>query len=178
MSFRLLLALALSLAMHGVLLLPDMLKRFSVAPPRPVLQASLRLPPRPDPAPAPLLKNTLEDDAPRKEAASVKTPPPAAPPKPSPKPGPVKKVTQREMQAVQRKLSQYIYYPEAARQRGLEGTVEVFVELAADGSVDDVRLIRGTGHAILDNAAIKGFYAVGRLPGTSARWSYSFRLVP
>jgi len=39
MPLRLIFAFALSLALHGVLFFPDILKRNSVAPPRPALQA-------------------------------------------------------------------------------------------------------------------------------------------
>jgi protein TonB len=180
MPSRLILALALSFALHGVLLLPGILKRFPVAPPRPALQASLRLPPQPERPPEPLLKNTL--DAEDEVAAEKKPPPPAPPPPPAVRPAPApaaeKIVTKREIKAAQRKLSEYIYYPETARQQGWEGTVQLFIELSGDGRVEDVRVISSSGHAILDNAAIKGFYAVGKLPGKSGTWSYTFRLVP
>ena len=166
---RLIPALALSLALHGALILPDILKRLAVAPPRPALQASLRLPPRPEALPEPLLKNTLD---PEDKAPEIKKPPPPVPPLPS------KAIAKREVQAAQWKLSKYIFYPETARQQGLEGTVQLFVELSVDGSVEDVRVITSSGHAVLDNAAIKGFYAVGKLPGKSNMWYYTFRLVP
>ena len=48
MPLRLSIAIALSLALHGVLLLPDLLKRLAAAPPPPPLQATLRLPPKPE----------------------------------------------------------------------------------------------------------------------------------
>ena len=173
---RLIIALAFSLALHGILLLPDVFN--AVAPPRPVLQASLRLPPLPPPpvpeeAPKefePLLKNTLDEQAPEE----VK---PLAPPRP-PKPETKSKVSvsQREMQDAQKKLSRYVYYPEQARKLGLEGTVMLYVELLSDGRVDDVRIVSSSGYAILDNAAIKGFYAAGKLPGKSDTWAYTFRL--
>ena len=172
MPSRLVIAFALSLALHGVLLLPDLLKRLAVAPPPPALQATLRLPPKPEPPPEPLLKNTLDED----EPSQPKVPPPkttALPQKKSAKPDPLK----REIEQAKRKLSQYIFYPETARRQGLQGTVTVFVELSADGSVEDVRVISSTGYPVLDNAAIKGFYAVGKLPGKSDKWSYVFRLI-
>ena len=39
-----------------------------------------------------------------------------------------------------------------------------------------IRVVSSSGFPILDNAAIKGFYAVGRLPGKSDTWSYTFHL--
>ena len=59
---------------------------------------------------------------------------------------------------------------------GIEGTVVLFVDLSREGKVEDVRVVSSSGFPILDNAAIKGFYAVGRLPGKSDTWSYTFHL--
>lgn len=177
MPLRLIIALTLSLVLHGSLLVSDV---FKLAPPlpRPALQASLRRPPEsaqpaePQPAPDSLLKNTIEEKPPREEA-----------PKP-PRPAVKKKaetrgtqpLTRHEIRAVQQKLSEYVFYPEQARAMGIEGTVVLFVELTNDGAVKDVRVVSSSGHPILDNAAIKGFYAIGRLPGISDTWSYTFRL--
>lgn len=44
-------------------------------------------------------------------------------------------------------------YPEAARQRGQEGTVEVLVHISEKGLVDHVELERSSGHEWLDQAA-------------------------
>ena len=119
-----------------------------------------------------MLKNTFEHE----EVAKIEPPPkPAKPVKAQAAP---KAVSKRELQAVQRKLAKYIFYPEKAVQQGLEGTVRVLVVLDAGGNVEDVRLIASSGHAILDNAAIKGFYAIGKLPGTTGEWAYTFTLLP
>ena len=172
MLSRLVIAFALSLALHGALLTPDLLKRLAAAPLHPPLQARLRLPPEPLPEPEPLLKNTFESEAPAKIE-----PPPSAdkPAKTQARPRPVLK---REMEAVQKKLSKYIFYPEKAVQQGLEGTVRLFVVLDGEGHVEEVQLLASSGHSILDNAAIKGFYAIGKLPGKSGEWAYTFRLLP
>ncbi len=155
---RLIFALALSLALHGVLFFPDILKRFSVAPPRPALQATLRLPPQAEIASNTLLKNTLD----REEAPAVeKTPPPE--PRPSPK------LAKREVQAAQRKLSEHLFYPPEAIARGIEGEVRLILKLSADGAVDDVSVAASSGHALLDNAAIKAAYAMGKLTGARSR---------
>ena len=178
MQFRLIIALTLSLVLHGSLLLTDALKS-SPPPAAPVLRASLRQPPEPPPLPEtppqvetdPLVKNTLDEEAPEKK-------PPEPPPPREKKAPPNKNKTslQREIQSFQKKLSKYIFYPEQARKLGLEGTVELFVELAEDGSVRDIRVVSSSGFPILDNAAIKGFYAVGAVPGKSDIWSYTFQL--
>ena len=165
MPLRLILALALSLAVHSALFLPDILKRFSVAPPRPALQATLRLPPLPEvPTADPLLKNTIDpEDAPQVYAP----PPPLTPARP-----PVaqaKSVARRDVQVAQRKLSEHLFYPPEAVARGLEGEVRLIVKLNADGGVDDVIVAASSGYSILDNAAVKAAYAMGRLTGASSR---------
>lgn len=177
MPLRLIIALTLSLVLHGSLLVVDAFKPAKPTSPPP-LRATLRLPPEPtrpaEPPPIPdaLLKNTIEEEAPRVEAK--KPPPPIAERKTSaPR---AKTPTPREIRAVQKKLAEFVFYPEQARKMGIEGTVVLFVELAADGQVQDVRVVSSSGYPILDNAAIKGFYAVGRLPGTSDTWSYTFHL--
>ena len=172
MPSRLIIAFALSFALHAALLTPGLLKRLAAAPPRPALQAVLRLPPMPPPEPEPLLKNTFEHE----ETAKIEPPP--KPPKPTKAQATPKAVVQRDMRAAQKKLEKYIFYPEKAVQQGLEGTVRVLVVLDAGGNVEDVRLIASSGHAILDNAAIKGFYAIGRLPGETGEWAYTFTLLP
>lgn len=168
MSRRLILAIALSLALHGGLLLPDALKRLTAAPPPPALQATLRLPPRPETSAEPLLKNTLDDEPAPK---TVKAPTPAPEPKKSAaKPQPkTKPVIKREVQAAQKKLAQHLYYPPEAVARGIEGEVRLRITLTEDGSIADVNIAASSGHPILDNAAIKAAYATGRLSGATTR---------
>jgi protein TonB len=176
MSRPLIIALTLSLVLHSGLLFMRAF-HFSPAPRLPALLASLRLPPElaklPEPPPDAdtLFKNTIEDESPEKL--------PPTPPLPKENPGipaPSAVPDKREMEAVRKKLSEYVFYPEQARQLGIEGTVTLFVELSDDGRVEDVRLVESSGYPILDNAAIKGFYAVGRLPGKSDYWDYTFVL--
>ena len=160
MLLRLTLALALSLAIHGTLLLPDLLKRFAAAPPRPALQATLRLPPKPENVPVEqLLKNTL-DTSENQRPAGVEAR--------KPQPG-LRSANRREVQSAQRKLASHLYYPPEAITRGLEGEVRLILKLAADGSVDDIHLAASSGHTILDNAAVKAAYAMGALTGVSSR---------
>jgi len=170
MTLRLLPALALSLALHIGIFLPDLVNRLAPAPPPPTVLATLRLLPRPEVAPAEaLLKNTIDEET----APIDKPPPPPRAEKPKTR---ALSVSKREIQIAQRKLSKYIFYPEEARRQGLQGTVQLYVELSDEGSVEDVRVIFSSGYAILDSAAIKGFYAVGKLPGRSDKWNYTFRL--
>lgn len=159
MSPHLILAYALSLALHGSLLLPDLLKRQPAPPPPPALQARLRLPPVPELPPEPLLKNTLEEEA----QPTLEAPPP-------PKPQPTEKTpARRDVQAAQRKLSEHLFYPPEAVARGLEGEVRLILTLSASGSVEDVAVAASSGHPVLDNAAIRAAYAMGKLSGSPSR---------
>jgi protein TonB len=48
-----------------------------------------------------------------------------------------------------------INYPEEARRRGLSGDLVLDVVLTANGSLDEVKLIRSSGHKLLDDAAMR-----------------------
>jgi len=160
MPTRLILAFLLSFALHGMLLFPGLLKRFAAAAPPPVLQATLRPPPKRESVPEdPILKDTLAED----EAKPVAKPRP-----PAPKPAPMAS-SRREVQAAQRKLSQHLFYPAEAVERGIEGEVRLILKLSAEGRVLSVAVGSGSGYSVLDNAAVRAAYAMGNLGGGEAR---------
>lgn len=169
MPHRLTLALALSLALHGAALLPDIFKRRPAPPPQPALQARLRLPPAPEPPRAePLLKNTIDEET-APEAVEPPPPKPVEPArKPEPKPAP-KNTVKRDVQIAQRKLSEHQFYPPAAIAQNLEGEVVLIIKLSDSGEVLDASVAASSGHAILDNAAIRDAYAMGSLTGVTSR---------
>lgn len=163
MPSRLIFALALSLALHGGLFLVDAFKRLSAAPPRQALQAVLRPLPEPEtPPPDPVLKNTLEAD--ETPPAAAKPPPPAKTPQAD-----RRNAGQREVRAAQKKLSKHLYYPPEAAGRGIEGDVHLLLTLAPGGRIVDVHIAAGSGHPVLDNAAVKAAYAMGAVGETGAR---------
>lgn len=165
---RLVLAFAASLLLHAAALVDG-----PAAPPArlsaPPLQATLRLPPA---APAPaetLLKNTLDDESERPLARPPESPPamaPTAAPKAAPQPA---KAPVRQVQAAQKKLAEHLYYPAEAIAGNLEGEVRLILTLAPDGGIADVQLAASSGHRLLDDAAIRAAWAMGRLPGVAAR---------
>lgn len=167
----LLLAFTASLLLHAAVLWGGALNQLLNPPPVRVLQASLRLPPVEAPPAEPLIKNTLDRD----EAKPEETPPaPEIKPPPVPKPAPPTpakpaKAEKRQVRAAQQKIAQHLYYPAEAVARGLEGEVRLILSLGEDGTVNDVLVASSSGHALLDNAAIKAAYAMGRLSGVSAR---------
>jgi len=58
------------------------------------------------------------------------------------------------LRAMRRQIEQAKVYPEAARRRETEGTVELRFRIAPDGSVQAVEIVHSSGHAILDESAI------------------------
>ncbi len=59
------------------------------------------------------------------------------------------------LDAIRRRIERTIFYPNEARRRGIEGTVELLFTLSADGHVQGVWVLRSSGSPILDEAAIQ-----------------------
>lgn len=177
---RLLLSVAVSLALHAATLGAGAFAGRQKPPPAPLLHASLRLPASEIQAAAALVKNTLTAD----ETKPEPLPPPAA--KAAVRPDPARqsaaagqRAEKRRIQAAQRRLAEHTYYPPEAIARGIEGDVRLLLVLADDGAVADVHIAASSGHALLDRAAVGAAYAMGRLPGAGAReliLPVSFRL--
>ena len=228
--FRLIIAFALSLILHGSLLISDAFRRLPLRPSPPPLQVMLRTPepapeltpPTPEPAADVLLKNTLAaakektpeirptpdltppEPTPIPKPTPTPTTPKVTPPTPAPrpdfhKPAPEKRPPARNarqpdkphpradsrqpagappLATVQRKLAEFVFYPEEARIQGIEGTVYLFIQLGPDCTVEDVRIDGSSGSRLLDKAAEKGAWAIHQLPGCrSGVYPYIFRLV-
>ena len=75
-------------------------------------------------------------------------------------------------------------YPEGARQRGEEGDVTLELDVSANGTVDDVRIVASCGFAELEQAAVQAakrarFTPARRGPANvpaTARLTLTFRL--
>ncbi len=57
-----------------------------------------------------------------------------------------------------------LVYPAPARRRGLTGVVELEIRLGLDGSVERITVARSSGHALLDQAAVRGVAAAAPFP--------------
>jgi len=68
------------------------------------------------------------------------------------------------LQRFRRRVQEMLVYPLAARRQGLGGTVELDVWLEATGRVRDVRIVRSSSHALLDEAAVEAIRRLGPLP--------------
>ncbi|GAB2182590.1 hypothetical protein DLREEDagrD3_28130 [Denitratisoma sp. agr-D3] len=158
-------ALLLSLLGHGLVLFSSALK----LPPPPPAPLTVDLPPTAAPIAEPLLKNTLE----------TAEPAPAKPADPPPqgernapavnKPATSKNSVRNPVEAAQRKLAQHLYYPPQAIAAGLEGEVRLLLSLDPTGRIVDAEVAASSGHAILDQAALRAAWAMGSLSGVEKK---------
>lgn len=55
-------------------------------------------------------------------------------------------------------------YPASARHSGIEGSVKISFRIRSDGSLDFVKILAGSGHDVLDQAALKAVREAAPLP--------------
>lgn len=168
---RLLIALTLSLLLHGLPWLPGLI----LAPNKPStaaipLSASLRPPASPPPAAPPL--SLPEPPRPTPPAAPQA---PAKPPKPPAKapansaPGRPQSWTQAVRQQLKKLDAQGLFYPAEAIARGLQGEVLVLLIIDENGQVVAARVEQGSGHRLLDDAALRAVRSLRSLPADAPR---------
>jgi pilus assembly protein CpaC len=58
------------------------------------------------------------------------------------------------IKAVQLKILNAVYYPKEAKELGWEGTVNLLLRLASDGTLKDARVLQSSGYKLLDEAAL------------------------
>ena len=168
-DYRLTLALTASLLLH---LTPFIRELIAEAPsptpppaPRP-LEARLRPPP-----PPPAAELMLPEEIPT-PPERPKPPPPPPPERPSTKPAARPASWQQEIRKQFRKQDERgEFYPAEAVARGLEGEVLVLLILDADGQVAAARIEQGSGHRLLDDAALRAVRALHSLPSDAPRES-------
>lgn len=158
-------ALALSALTHALFLLwPERTAEAPRAAPAPALQARLQTAPaaapraaEPEPA-EPLLKDTRSEQT-----------------EPAPRPPAVVRAprsttaTAEAREQAQQKLNRHVFYPPEAIERELEGEVTLRLLLDASGRVIDAAVLAGSGHAILDRAALEAARQIGRIDAGGAR---------
>ena len=133
-----------------------------------ILHARLLLPPIPSPAET-LEKNTLDDEpeAQAPERAAVERGDGITP-------------RSQKLESADKKHSDRVLYPPEAFAMGLEGEAILLVELDAQGRIAQVSIGSSSGHAILDEAAIRYVREMGSLgPGLSGQtiaYPVAFRL--
>lgn len=168
-GFRLLAAYLASVALHLLPAMPALMAQ----PPRPLPPSpmpSLNVALRPPPLPP------LKLPEPPKEASSERTPPPAPNKQQRPPPPPAHKPAARTASWTEqirqhiRKLDQAgQFYPAEAIQRGIQGDVDVLMVLDEAGKVVAARVEHGSGHAILDEAALRAIRSLTSVPADAPR---------
>lgn len=156
-------ALALSALLHGLLLTLPARDDEAPTPAPPRLQARLATSPTPAarevPPAEPLLKDTISD---RKEEIRPASPPLSA----TARAGHAARARAREQ--ARQQLNRQVFYPPEAVERGLEGEVKLRLRLDATGRVIDAAVLSGSGHAVLDQAALVAARQIGRIDAGGA----------
>lgn len=165
-DFRLFAALVLSLSLH---LLP-LLQNFNFDQKLPSTAAMLKAELR-QPAPPPAAAAMPPLDLPKPRSTPENTPKPTPPPKPQSRPTP--HTTQTWTQAVREHLKKLDsagqFYPAQAIAQGLEGEVQVLLIINESGTVSAARVEQSSGHAILDEAALRAVRSLRSLPADAPR---------
>lgn len=82
------------------------------------------------------------------------------------------------LRRAQSALSAHLFYPPEAVAQGLEGDVILLLTLAEGGQLVSATIARGSGHALLDRAALDAVRHIGALPGNPRQTLFpvNFRL--
>lgn len=168
-EYRLFAALALSLTLHLLPFVPNFDFEQKKPPTVAFTVAELRPPPA-TPATPPLSL----PEPPKPAAAEVaKASAPEKPAKSPPEPKPAAKTPTSWTQAVREHLKKLDaagqFYPAEAIAQGLQGQVDVLLIIDETGKVAAARVEQGSGHAILDEAALRAVRSLQSLPADAPR---------
>lgn len=162
---RLLLALAASLLLHILPIVAPLIPATPPPPNAPPLAATLRPPP---PAPLPPPPPLMLPDQPKPSTTTPKPPRPRPEQREKP-PIAAKTWTQAIRQHLKKLDDSGRFYPEEAIARGLEGEVLVLIIIDESGQVTAARVEQGSGHRILDDAALRAVRSLRSLPADAPR---------
>jgi protein TonB len=143
-------------------------------PPKPPPEARTPVPEKPAPAPPPpkpveppAAPPPLPPTASRDEA--VGRPLDLSIPS-DPRTRTAERLSPQELNETLTRLSETMLYPSEALRRGLEGEVVILVELGPEGRINNAAIASGSGHALLDDAAVRAVRKLGSLgPSTANR---------
>jgi protein TonB len=141
------------------------LRAAPVPPPRRIIDAMLILPEIKVPVQeSPPAQPLVPEPAAPQQSPDPAVMPAQAPPAP-PATGTAAAPPQRHPAARPTVPDPLAFYPPEAVLRGIEGDVDVSIRLDAAGNVVAARVGRGSGHAILDEAAVRAALTLKGLPG-------------
>jgi protein TonB len=70
----------------------------------------------------------------------------------------------RNYRYIQRRIRDKLVYPAPARKAGIQGVTELSFTIHEDGRVSAVRVLKSSGHVVLDEAAVETIYAAAPFP--------------
>lgn len=159
-EYRLFAALALSLLLHLLPFLPYSTTPAAKPEGALPLQAELRKPaPRVDQPPLPL-------KLPEAQAPAENTKPKPLPAKSA---NPPKTLNHAVREHLRKLDAAGQFYPAEAIARGLEGDVQILLVLDESGKVVAARVEQSSGHALLDEAALRAVRSLSSIPADSPR---------
>ncbi|GMQ99870.1 MAG: hypothetical protein BMS9Abin18_0698 [Zetaproteobacteria bacterium] len=77
--------------------------------------------------------------------------------------------------AVRKHLEAFKYYPASARRRGIEGDVDVSFMLVHGGVAEKVKVLKGSGYAVLDRAALTTVARAQPFPVENGQFRFHLR---
>jgi protein TonB len=166
-------ALALSLLLHAVTL--AMLAQLQTPTPRlstPVTVLNVALPeiiPAKPATPEPALAPPMPPQPPLLLPKPAPRHPSAAQPVAAARQGQPQRLAGEAARQAMQQMSRELFYPPEAIERGLEGEALVLLFLDASGNAIAARLESSSGHALLDEAAVKAARTLRSLPDTAPR---------
>jgi protein TonB len=167
-DYRLFAALALSLTLHLLPFLPAVDFGQKKTPTVALMVAELRQPPVAATPPLSL------PEQPKPAATEARKPSaPEKPAKPRPEPSNPAKAPKTWTQTVREHLKKLDaagqFYPAEAIAQDLQGEVDVLLVIDETGKVTAARVEQGSGHAILDEAALRAVRSLQSLPADAPR---------
>jgi protein TonB len=78
------------------------------------------------------------------------------------------RLSPQELSETLTRLSETMLYPSEALRRGLEGEVVIMVEIGDGGRILGAEIASGSGHPVLDDAAVRAVRRLGNLGPTTA----------
>jgi len=171
---------------------PEVLKNTIDPPQAEVLKDPIEPKPRPKPKPKPKPRAERPKPAPEPKPAESKPPPVDTAAASAPRQGldlrlpehlrggiglrtppsaPAEQLSPNELRETLGRLSETMLFPPEALERGLEGEVTLLVQLGEGGRILDASIASGSGHKILDDAAVRAVLKLGTLGPSSANKS-------
>ena len=157
---QLTLALLLSIILHTALIVAP---NWLAAKQRPLLRPSVEARLLPPVAPAETMAEAVST-----EATTEALPPPSLP-------APPRVLKGQSLRRAQTALAEHLFYPPQAVAQGLEGDVILLLTLSENGQLVSASIARGSGHALLDHAALDAARRLGALPGNPRQTLFPVR---